>query len=93
MPKIRVSNKDRVEDDVMEEILQDPARLEELLREREKPQKFFKPVKEFVSPVPSRQSDRLRTSKRVAIARGERGSCNGSPPITTLGSENSLREP
>ena len=54
MPKIRVSNKDRVEDDVMEEILQDPARFEELLREREKPP--AKPVKKFVSPVPSRQS-------------------------------------
>ena len=43
MPKIRASNKDSVEDDVMEEILQDPARFEELLREREKPP--FKAVK------------------------------------------------
>ena len=33
MPKIRVSKKDRVEDDVMEEILQDPAIFEELLRD------------------------------------------------------------
>ena len=37
MPKIRVTNKDRVEDDVMEEILYDPAKFEELLKEREKP--------------------------------------------------------
>ena len=37
MPKIRVSNKDRVEDDVMEEILQDLAKFEELLKERERP--------------------------------------------------------
>jgi len=52
MPKIRVSNKDRVADDVMEEILQDPAKFEELLREREKPP--VQAVKKFASPVPSR---------------------------------------
>jgi len=92
MPKIRVSNKDRVEDDVMEEILQDPARFEELLREREKPP--AKPVKKFVSPVPSRQSGRRRESERVAVAGkdGESG-VTESPPITKLVSENPLREP
>ena len=66
MPKIRVSNKDRVEDDVMEEILQDPAKFEELLKEREKPP--VKPVKKFASPLPSRQCVRLRTSERMDIA-------------------------
>ena len=92
MPKIRVSNKDRVEDDLMEEILQDPARFEELLREREKPP--AKPVKKFVSPVPSRQSGRRRESERVAVAGkdGESG-VTESPPITKLVSENPLREP
>jgi hypothetical protein len=54
-----VSNKDRVEDDVMEEILQDPAKFEALLRQREKPP--TKPVRKFVSPVPSRQSGRQRS--------------------------------
>ena len=51
MPKIRVSNKDRVEDEVMEEILQDPAKFEELLKEREQPPRP-KPVKKFASPLP-----------------------------------------
>ena len=73
----------------MEEILQDP---EELLREREKPP--AKPVKKFVSPVPYRQSGRLRSSERVAVAGkdGERG-VTESPPITKLVSKNPLREP
>ena len=66
MPKIRVSNKDRVEDDVMEEILQN---LEELLKEQEQPPRP-KPVKKFNSPLPSRQSMRLQTSERVDIADG-----------------------
>jgi len=70
----------------MEEILQDPAKFEELLREREKPP--VKAIKIFVSPVPSRQSGRLRTSKRVdAASTGERGMTE-SPPITKLLSEN-----
>ena len=56
MPKIRVSNKDRVEDDVMKEILQEPAKFEELLKEREQPP--VKAVKKFVTPLP-RQSVRL----------------------------------
>jgi len=92
MTKIRVSNKDRVEDDVMEEILQDPARFEELLREREKPP--VKPEKKFVLPVPSKQSGRLRTSERVdvAVRSGESGVTESSP-ITKLVSENPLREP
>jgi hypothetical protein len=91
MPKIRVSNKDGVEDDVMEEILQDPARFEELLREREKPP--AKPVKKFVSPVPSRQC--APTVKRAGgCRRKERGErVTESPPITKLVSENPLREP
>ena len=54
MLKIRVSNKDRVEDD-MEEILQDPAKFEELLKELEQPQ--VKPVKIFAKPpLPLMQS-------------------------------------
>ena len=68
IPKIRVSNKDRVEDDVMEEILQDP-KFEELLKEREQPSRPM-PVKKFVSPLPSRQSMRLQTSERADIADG-----------------------
>ena len=79
MPKIRVSNKDRVEDDVMEENLQDPAKFEELLKEREHPP--VKPVRKFASPLPSRQSVRLRMSERVDIAdrSGDSGS-KVSPP-------------
>ena len=90
MPKIRVSNKDRV-DNVMEEILQDPAKFEELLKEREQP--LVKPVKTFASPLPSRQSVCLRTSERVDIAdrSGDSGS-KVSPPIARLVSENPLRE-
>ena len=42
-------NKDRAEDDVMEEILQDPVKFEELIKKREKPS-----VKKFVLPVPSK---------------------------------------
>ena len=63
MPKIRFSNKDRVEDDVMEEILQDPAKFEELLKEWEQPPRSV-PVKKFASPSSS------RTSERVDIADG-----------------------
>ena len=93
MPKIRVSNKDRVEDDVMEEILQDLAKFEELLKEREQPPRP-KPVKKFASPLPSRQSMRLLTSERVDIADGPVDSRSKvSPPIARLVSENPLREP
>jgi len=48
----------------MEEILEDPARFKEQLSEREKPP--VKPVKNFVSPVPSRQSGCQRTSERMS---------------------------
>jgi len=93
MPKIRVSNKDRVENDVMEEILQDPAKSEKQLKEREQPPRP-KPVKKFASPLPSRQSVRLQTSKRVEIADGSGDSRpKVSPPIARLVSENPLREP
>ena len=93
MPKIRVSNKDRVEDDVMEEILQDPAKFEELLKEREQPPRP-KPVKKFASPLPSRQSMRLQTSERADIADGPGDSRSKvSPPIARVVSENPLREP
>ena len=68
MPKIRDSNKDRVEDDVMEGILQDPEKFEELLKEREKPP--FKANKKFALPIPSRQSVRLWTSERVDVTDG-----------------------
>ena len=72
----------------MEEILQDPARFEELLRERKKPP--AKPVKKFVLPV--WQSGHLRSSERVAVAGkdGESG-VTESPPITLV-SENPLRD-
>ena len=40
-----------MDDDVMEEILQDPTKFEELLKEREQPP--VKPVKKFASPLPS----------------------------------------
>ena len=80
----------------MEEILQDPARFEELLREREKP--LVKPVNKFVSPIPSRQSGRLRTSERVAVAGkdGESGVTESHQPLqswclkTRCGSHGSL---
>jgi hypothetical protein len=93
MPKIRVSNKDRVEDDVIDEILQDPEKFEELLKEREQPPRP-KPVKKFASLLPSRQSMRLQTSERVDIADGPVDSRSKvSPPIARLVSENPLREP
>ena len=92
MPKIRVSNKDRVEDEVMEEILQDPAKFEELLKEREQSPRP-KPVKKFASPLPSRQSMRPKTSERVDIADGPVDSRSKvSPPTARLVSENPLRE-
>jgi len=92
MPKIRVTNKDRLEDDVMEEILQDPVKYEELLKEREKPP--VNAVKKFVSPVPSRRSESLRSSERVDIADdvGE-SRLTESPSKARLVSENMLQEP
>ena len=59
MPKIRVTNKDRVEDEVMEEILQDPAKFEELLKEREK--QTVKVVKKIAS---STEKERAHSEQR-----------------------------
>jgi len=73
----------------MKEILQDPAKLEELIKEREKLP--TKAVKKFVSPVSSRQSERLRNRERVDQMdyAGESGFTSSLADI----SENHIREP
>jgi len=92
MPKIRVTNKDRVEDELMEEILQDPAKFEELLKEREQP--AVKVVKKLASPVPLRQRIRRRHNEEEEEAADDGvGAGTESPPMATLVSENPLREP
>ena len=57
MPKICHEQR---QSDVMEEILQDPAKFEELLKEREKQ----KVVRKIASSIPSRNSERIRSSER-----------------------------
>ena len=91
MPKIRVTNKDRVEDDLMEEILQDPAKFEELLKEREQP--AVKVVKKLASPVPLRHRIRRHNEEEEEAADDGVGAGAESPPMATLVSENPLREP
>jgi len=47
----------------MEEILQDPAKFEELLKERETQK--VNVLKKIASPIPSRKSERIQSSDRV----------------------------
>ena len=83
MPKIRVTNKDRVEDELMEEILQDPAKFEELLKEREQP--AVKVVKKLASLVPLRQRIRRRHNEEEEEAADDGVSAvTESPPMATL---------
>ena len=81
---------DRVEDELMEEILEDPAKFEELLKEREKPAVMV--VKKLASPVPLRQRIRLRHNdeEEEAVDDGV-GAGTESPPMETL--DPWLREP